>query len=216
MCIKYKTVFTNKYFTENSEVSFYDEKYGNYISPMILRDIVIDTEGFEVLSIDYNEYFNHKNLCEFDYEIMNGVHILKSYELKVFIPIKIIDKRSGNENKSEMIIDIKNDNNKKYQKLRVFDKEIVIKDYAYTNLFEKIYDDIKDKYAIKICAYCKKSFWDPYGGNNFIHQVCFKNIFDEFNKIETKNKNSVGYLMAINKNFMSVLLTECCKEYEEK
>jgi hypothetical protein len=218
MCIKYKTIFTNEYFTENSEVVFYAENYCGYVSPMVLQDIIIETDGFEVLTINSNEYFNHQNLSKFDYEKpeRRDFYLLKNYKLKTFIPINIVDKKYGNENMAEMIIEIKNYNNKNYQKIKILDREIIINENNYINSFEKIYSDIKDKYIIKICIYCRKSHWNPYGGNDFINQICFKNIFDEFNKIETKNKNSVGYLMAINNNFQNVLLTECCKEYKEK
>jgi hypothetical protein len=218
MCIKYKTLFTNEYFTENSEVIFYDENYCGYISPMILQDIIIETDGLELLTINSNEYFNHRNLSKFNYEKhkKHDIYLLKNYELKIFIPINIVDKKHCNESTTEMTIELINENNKNYKKLKILDKEIVIKENDYTDSFEKIYDEIKDKYIIKICSYCKKSNWNPYGGSDFINQICFKNIFDEFNKIEIKNKNNVGHLIAINNNIKNVLLTEYCKEYNEK
>jgi hypothetical protein len=218
MCIKYKTLFSNEYFTEDSEVTFYDENYCGYVSPLILQDIIIEADGLEVLTINCKKYFDHKNLSKFDYEKYEkqDFYLIKNYKLKTFIPINIFAKKCGDESKTELTIELINENNKNYQKLKIFDKEVIIKENNYTNAFEKIYNDIKDKYIIKICVYCKKSNWNPYGGNDFVNQVCFKNIFEEFNKIETKDKNNVGHLMAINNNFKNVLLTEWCKEYKEK
>jgi hypothetical protein len=117
---------------------------------------------------------------------------------------------------TEIIVELKNENKKYSQKLKIMDIEITLNEWAYANAFEKIYDQIKDKYILKICACCKKSHWNPYGGSDFLNQLCFKDSFDEYNEIEIKDKTNVGKLMAVNNNFKNVLLTDYCKEYEEK
>jgi hypothetical protein len=56
-------------------------------------------------------------------------------------------------------------------------KEIIYKDYDLLDAFEILYNEINQDYLVRICAFCKKSCWNPYGGVDFLNHLCFNEFF---------------------------------------
>jgi hypothetical protein len=115
-----------------------------------------------------------------------------------------------------LIIEIDENSDRIIRNLRIFDKEIILKDFDFCGAFEYLHKEIKEKYTIKICAFCKKSSWNPYGGVDFFNHLCFNEFSEEYNKLDVRNKNNISYLM--NKNiekYKNVYLIGSCNDYEE-
>ncbi|MDR0747543.1 MAG: hypothetical protein LBE89_06610 [Helicobacteraceae bacterium] len=189
----------------------------NYLSPMCINEIIVETDFFEGLSIDLSENYTREQLEIVDYDIKNGVYVLRNYNLETIIPIDIVDKNTGKSISKNIFIEMDNKNGEMKNKLKFIDKEIVYKNYDLLNAFERLYTEINHDYLIRICAFCKKSCWNPYGGSDFCNHLCFKEFSEEYNKIETKDKLTIAEIL--NKNidkYRNVYLTYSCNEYMEK
>ena len=109
-----------------------------------------------------------------------------------------------------------NYNNETIRKLEFLDEELVVNDFDLLGAFEKLFENVKQNYMIKICAVCKKSSWHPYGAIDFFHHLCFKEFAIEYYKMCVKDKMNLMSLMDKNAGkYKNVYLTSFCNEYEE-
>jgi hypothetical protein len=85
------------------------------------------------------------------------------------------------------------------------------------NSFDELYKEINKKYEIKICAFCKNSCWNPYGGTDFCNHLCFKIFSNEYYKINNRSKMEIVKLMEkYTGKHENVYLINSCEEYMEK
>jgi hypothetical protein len=212
-CVKYDAVFENTYLKVEAKIIIGNNN-PNYSMPMIINGITIETDGFEVLSIDKQEKYSNEQLKIFDYDIEYNVYVLKNYSLKTIIPINIIEKHTGKMQTETLYVEMNNKNGRTEMTLRILDKEIVANNYNILDAFEKLYNEVNKEHTIKICAFCKNSCWNPYGGTDFYHHLCFKEFADEYYEINVKDKMSIVQLMEKNKSkYYNVYLTNYCDEY---
>jgi hypothetical protein len=195
-----------------------EENNFKYTFPkIIINDVIIEIDSFEILYIDIPENYTQEQLKIFDYDIQHKSYILTNYYFKTNIPLNIIDKKTKKLLVEYMIIEMENKNSKNTQKIRLFDKESNIYGDNFLDAFEKLYKEINKDYVIKICTYCKKSCWNPYGGSDFINQLCFNKFSEEYYKIDTKDKMNISKLMNDNdKKYKQVCMVDSCNEYVEK
>jgi hypothetical protein len=64
---------------------------------MIVEGVIIETDGFEVLSIGRPENYSDQKLKIFDYNDKSGSLILKNYNLRAELPVTVIEKHTGKE-----------------------------------------------------------------------------------------------------------------------
>jgi hypothetical protein len=212
MCIKYDTFFENDFIKIDTQIAM-----GNNM-PMNINGIMIETDGFEVLSIDEQEKYSAEQLKIFDFDINHwGIYVLKNYHLRTTIPIEMIEKNSGEKISEKLFIEMDDKNNQTTTTLKILDKEIVITDFYILEGFEKLYEEIHKEYTVKICAFCKNLCWNLYGGVDFFNCLCFKEFADEYYKIDENYKMNILKLMEKNKDkYKFVHLTNCCGEYIER
>jgi hypothetical protein len=209
-------VFENTHLKVNTQIIIGDDN-PNYSMPMVVNGITIETDGFEVLSIDKQDKYDNEQLKIFDYDIEYNVYVLKNYSLKTIIPMNIIEKHTGKMQTETLYVEINNKNGRTTRILRILGKEIAAENYDILGAFEKLYNEVNKEYIIKICAFCKNSCWNPYGGTDFYHHLCFKEFADEYCRIDIKDKMNIVRLMEKNKGkYNNVYLTNYCDEYMEK
>jgi hypothetical protein len=214
MCIELKSIFRNNYLKIETKIVLGDNS--KYDSPMIINGIIVETDGFETLCIEQSENYETEQLKIFDYDIKHGDYILRNYNLRTSVPINIINKNTNEFSSDNLFIEINDDNRKTVRKLQLFDKEIIVNGWDLVGAFYNLHREIKQNYTVKMCAFCKKSCWNPYGGTDFFNHLCFKELAEEYYKLDIKNKESVGGLM--NKNmgkYKSVYLINSCNDYRE-
>jgi hypothetical protein len=212
MCEKYTAFFINNYIQTETQI-FFDRNNEIYMSPMIVNDIIIENDGFCDLIIFGIENYKKEQLKIFDYDMTeNGDYVLKNYNLKTLIPINIIDKNTANNICENIIIE----NNNGIKKIKLLDYEVIVKYNDWVEAFNDLQRKFKENYRVKICAFCKKSSWNPYGGADFFNLLCFKNFTEEYNQLNIKDKMNIGNLMNKNKGkFNFVYLISSCNEYVE-
>lgn len=217
MCIKYDSFFENNFIKIDSQIIM-ENNNPNYISPMNINGIMIETDGFEILSIDAQEKYSPEQLKIFDYDIKHNLYVLKNYRLRTIIPIDIVEKNTRKIISERLSVEMDDKNNHTIRTLKIFNKETIINNFDMLEAFEKLYNEINKEYAIKICAFCKNLCWNPYGGTDFFNCLCFKEFADEYYKIDTKYKMNIVELMGKNKGKYNknVYLTNYCNEYIEK
>jgi hypothetical protein len=214
MCIKLNSIFKNNYLEIETEIALGDNS--EYSSPMIINDVIVETDGFEVLCIEQSENYGTEQLKIFDYDIKHGCYILKNYNLKTSVPVNIINKNTKELFSDNLFIEIDDNNGETTRKLKIFDKEIIVNGWDLVGAFNNLHREIKQNYTVKICAFCKKSSENPYGGIDFFNHLCFKEFAEENYKLDIKNKENIGGLM--NKNpgeYKSVYLIDSCNDYKE-
>jgi hypothetical protein len=215
---KIKAVFSND-FTSHTGIIDFDSS--EYLSPMVINGVIIETDGFEALSIDNTEQYSEEQLKQFDYDIIfpykdktKKLFVLKNYNLQTYIPVSITKKETNKSETAELIIEmIHNGKNLTLscslleEKSENFDSENL--EIALNNLQEK------SNYFINICACCKNSNWNPYGGMVFLNQLCFRNDSEKFQNMKLKTKYTVASIMKddADRNFDLVWLTDNCKYY---
>jgi hypothetical protein len=86
MCIKYDTFFTNAYINVETQIVFGGNN-SKYVSPMVINGLIVETDGFEGLYIETFEDYTKEQLKIVDYDIKNGLYILRNYKLETIIPI---------------------------------------------------------------------------------------------------------------------------------
>jgi hypothetical protein len=215
---EYKAFFVNNHFKAEAKIVLFDDVTENYMMPMFINGIKIETNGFDMLTVLKSENYSKEQLKLFDYEISRyGDYILKNFNLKTIIPVNIIEKNSGNKNSEKIIIEIEN-YDEVVKKLRLFDTEIfIINDCTeldcLVGAFEELYDKIKNDYTIEICVFCKNSGYNPCsGGVEYYNHVCYKEFTENYSKLDNKDKLNIEPL--VTKKAL-VCLTDSCNKFVE-
>ncbi|WP_276378744.1 hypothetical protein [Flavobacterium sp. H4147] len=222
--MKYKSIFSNLKGTFNTEMEDLNENSSEYFYPIEIDGVIIETNGFEALTIDNVEKYTETQLAQFDYDIKYPYNdkgkkllVLKNYQLKTFIPIHILEIETGKRVVIELQIVMIHDGEQIRLLSTLFGKssEAIIME---TTLFEKLQNQLDEYYCLEICSNCENSIWNPYGGNDFFNHLCFKKEAREFQAIKEKNKQSIGSFMKFkeNKNFENVQLTDYCVQFEAR
>ena len=115
---KFRTLFTNKFGTVHTKVFECDKTNPNYnFFPAIIYGIRVETDGFEVLSVENPESYTKDQLENFEYDIKHPykdktkpLFILKNFSLQTYIPVSVFSKKDNNRIKKEICIEISNDN----------------------------------------------------------------------------------------------------------
>jgi hypothetical protein len=208
------SIFRNNYLNIETKIVLGDNS--KYDSPMIINGVIVETDGFEVLCIELSENYGKEQLKIFDYDIKHGGYILKNYNLRTSVPMNIRNKTTREIFSDNLFIEIDDNNRKTIRKLKLLDKEIVVNGWDLLGAFNNLHREIKQNYTVQICAFCKKSCWNPYGGTDFFNHLCFKEFMEEYYKLDIKNKENISGLM--NKNtgkYKSVYLINSCNDYRE-
>ena len=213
MSVKYKSFFRNNYIDVETAI--------DPDCSMLVNGVLIETDGFECLSIESFKNYTKEQLKIFDCFINKyGSCMLINYNLKVLIPVNVVEKNTGNNFCENIIIEINNSDDNIIGKLRFLDYDTGnicdVKSWDVFSAFDKLHGKIKQNFIVKICAFCKKSSYNPYGGIDFFSHLCFNECAEEFCKLDLKNKFTIGPLMNNNKGkFKNVSLTSSCNEYME-
>jgi hypothetical protein len=144
--MKYETTFENNHIKTKTEI-VYDNNDQEYFLPMIVNGIIIETDGFEALTINSSENYSKDQLKIFDYDLVKGFYKLKNYYLKAIIPISIIEKNNGRYFFDNMIVEIIDKENNTIRKIKIFDNEIVVKRSDLLEAFDELYENINEKYT---------------------------------------------------------------------
>jgi len=226
--MKYKAIFSDSKGIESTEI---DTKFDDaYFYPMKINGIVVETDGFEVLTIDNPEQYSENQLARFDYDIKypykdkeKKLLVLKNYQLKTFIPILVLEIKSGKEITAEIQIIMNHNGGESVERRcsllgKIFDLGMTLRGFGLDYAFEELQKQLAGHYCMETCANCKKSFGNPYGGNEFFNHLCFKSEAEAFQAIVNKDKRSVGNFMKYDndKNFQLVQLTDYCDKFEPR
>jgi hypothetical protein len=214
MSIELNSIFRNNYLKIGTKIVLGDNS--KYDSPMIIDGVIVETDGFEVLYIEVSENYETERLKIFDYDIRNGYYILKNYNLITSVPMNIKNRTTSGMFSDNLFIEIDDNNGKTIRKLKLFDIEITVNGWDLVGAFYNLHREIKQNYTVQMCAFCKKSCWNPYGGIDFFNHLCFKEFAEEYYKLDIKNKENISGLM--NKNtgkYKSVYLINSCNDYRE-
>lgn len=218
--MKYKAIFSNRHGEINIEVEDLIESSLDYCLPIIIDGVTIETDGFEELSIDNPEQYSENQLTRFEYDIQypykdkeKKLFVLKNYQLKTFVPIRIREVKSEKRIETEIQITMtRNEKNMKRKcSLLGFTSENFDMEVAFGELQSQL-----TGYYMETCSNCKNSFWNMYGGSEFFNQLCFKKEAEAFQAIQDKDKMTVVHFMKFddNKNFENVRLTDYCESFE--
>jgi hypothetical protein len=212
----FKAIFINSYISINTELIDYTVSSSAF-SPMIINGVLIDTDGFEDLTIENIEQYNNEQLKQFDYNVIypykdknKKLLVLKNYILKAFIPINIINKINGIRTLSELILEM-NDKEGKINYTILLENE-KINDIDIENIFYKFKEQLSEKYIIEICGTCKYNSENPYGGVFLFNQLCFRKYGQKYFKMGIMDKDKFASLMD-DKKWETVYLTDSCNEY---
>jgi len=219
--MKYRAIFSNFKGTVDTEIS---DNLPEYFYPVIIDSVTIETDGFGVLTIDNSEQYSESQLALFEYEIeypykdkAKKLLVLKNYQLKVFIPIRILEIKSGKRITSEVQITISNNGGKNVKReCSLFGKSS--ENYDLEVAFGELQKQLIECYCMETCSNCKNSWWSIYGGNEFCNHLCFKSEAEAFQTIKDKDKMSVAHFMKYgnDKNWQSVELTDYCDKFEAR
>ena len=109
----YKSIFSNAYITVNTEIVDFDVDGSNYISPIVVNGVIMETDGFECLTIDPPKRYSEEQLKQFDYDIVypygdktKEVFMLKNYRLKTFIPVSVLNKDINKWETANLVIEM--------------------------------------------------------------------------------------------------------------
>ena len=209
--MKYRAVFRNFNGTRNTEV----EDLTEYILPIVIDGVIIETDGFEVLSIDKPEQYSQNQLAQFDYDKEYDLLVLKNYQLKTFIPIRIWNIQSRKRIETEIQITMTHNGKSVKRVCSLFGK--VSEKFDLEVAFGEIQGQLTNSHCLETCSNCKNSFWNPYGGGEFYH-LCFKSEAEAFQTIENKDKMTIIRFMKFDndKNFKHVRLTDFCDDFEAR
>ncbi|MDR2920355.1 MAG: DUF6304 family protein [Tannerella sp.] len=221
--MKYKAIFSNLNGTINTEVEDLIESSSDYFYPIIIDGVIIETDGFEELSIDNPEQYSENQLTRFDYDIQypykdkaKKLLVLKNYQLKTLIPIHILEIKSGKRIETE--IQITMTRNEKSVKRACSLLGVISENFDMEVAFGEVQSKLAACYRMETCSNCKNSFWNPYGGSDFFNQLCFKKEAKAFQAIQDKDKMAVVHFMKYDddKNFQNVRLTDYCEKFEPR
>jgi len=219
--MKYRTIFSNLHGNINTEIDN-DDDTSECFCPMLVNGVEIETDGFEgLLSIENPEQYSENQLTQFDYDIKypykdktKKLLVLKNYQLNSFIPISVLEIKTGKRIEAEVQITMSHDGIDFKRICSLLGKK---SESSYMDdVFDELQKQLKGNYIMEICSNCKNSSWHPYGGNEFFNHLCFKTEAEAFQAIEIKNKMSVGGFMKYDndKNFELVQLTDYCNKFE--
>ena len=217
--MKYRAVFSNLKGTVDTEIF---DKLSFY--PAIIYGVTIETDGFEVLTIDNPEQYSENQLALFEYDIEypykdkeKKLLVLKNYQLETFIPIRVLENKSGKRITTEIQITMSNNGGKRVKRVcSLLGKSS--DNYDMEVAFGELQKQLAECYCIEICSNCKNSWWSIYGGSEFYNHLCFKIEAKAFQAIANKDKISVALFMKYNndQNWRNVQLTDYCDKFEPR
>jgi hypothetical protein len=243
--MKYKTIFSNLKGTVNTETGTEidteidaepDAEFEGYFYPMIIDGVIIETDGFEALTIDRPEKYSKNQLDRFDYDTIypcedkeEKLLVLKNYQLKTFIPIRVLETGSNKKMTAEIQITMNHEGGEEEGKGKgvkrtcsLLGKTINLGtnfgDPDLEEAFAQLQKQLAGQYCMETCSNCRNSFWNPYGGSDFFNHLCFKSESKAFQAIANKGKESViDFIKYDNEqNWRTVRLTDYCNEFEPR
>ncbi len=186
---------------------------------MHVNGVKIELDGFEVLSIEMPPAYTADQLSIFDYDIRKNTYegrkwdtlFLKDFQLDAFIPLSLVDRETQIREIADLHIRILADKNRKYQYL--FELLSATSEQAFIDdALGEIWKKLRDRYHIEICACCKNSCTNPYGGIAFTSQLCFKAIKEQFWGLDKVDKASISSLTHQNLHDIKNV-TDHCEEF---
>lgn len=221
--IKYKTVFSNRKGIVNTELEDLTKNSSEFFFPITIDGVTIETDGFDGLSIDKPEQYSENQLSRFDYNVnypykdkSKKLLVLTNYHLETLIPIFIREIKSGKRRKVDIHIEMEHDGKRVTRRCCLLDKES--ENFDMECAFVEMQEQLKEYCQMEICSNCRNSFWNPYGGNEFFNQLCFKSESEKFQSLKDKDRMTVMHFMKFgeDKNFENVQLTDFCKAFEHR
>ena len=221
--MKYVSFFTNSRGIVCKGFIEYLDTDSEYIFPLYLNEIIIETDGFELLTIDNPQQYSTKQLNQFDYEIRYPFNdqtkellVLTNYKLETFIPIFVLEVSTAKIIEAELKITLNHCGENEKRECALLGR--ISSNSDLEAAFHEIQSELSPSYIMRTCSNCKNSTFNPYGGNEFFNQLCFVKEAKEFQKIESKAKMSIVEFMKFEneRNFDSVLLTHTCEKFEAR
>lgn len=218
--MKYKAIFSNREGAVNAMVEDLTDVSSVYCFPLTIDEVVIETDGFEELSIAESEKYAKDQLARFDYHICypykdknRQLLVLEDYRLDTFIPIFVRETESGKRREAVLCVEMIHNGKDLKRTCRLFGAASSVFDME--SALVEIQEQLKDSYCMETCSNCRNSFWNPYGGNEFFNQLCFRSEAEAFQAIEEKDKMSIVRFMKYDndRNFQNVQLTAFCDEF---
>ena len=217
--IRYKASFTNQHISVNAEVlNYYLDPVYTHGLILLLNGVNIDLGGFEELLIEDAEQYGEQQLKIFQYEISYPYEdkqkkelLLTNFHLEITIPIQYIDKNSNKVQIADLHVHVNCDEKRAYKyyfKLLTATTELS----DITDALQEIQNQLKDTFVLEICAVCKNSNRNPYGGVPFFNHLCFRNNKESFWALKDKYKHTVGSFMDDAK-WESTYVTYRCEEF---
>lgn len=189
---------------------------------MHVNGVKIELDGFEVLSIEMPPAYTADQLSIFDYDIRKNTYegrkwdtlFLKDFQLDAFIPLPLVNRETQIREIADLHIQVWADKNRKYQYL--FELLSATSEQAFIDdALGEIWKKLQDRYHIEICACCKNSCTNPYGGIAFASQLCFKAIKEQFWGLDKVDKASISSLTHQNLHDIKNV-TDHCEEFLPK
>jgi len=170
--MKYKAIFFNRRGAIHTAIEDLTEVSSVYCFPMTIDGVVIETDGFEELSVAQPEQYAENQLLRFDYDVRypykdkdKPLLVLKDYRLDTFIPVFVREIKSGKRMEAELCIEMAHNGKSVKRTCRLLGGESSVFDMEAA--FVEIQEQLKESYGMETCSNCKNSFWNPYGGCSF-------------------------------------------------
>jgi hypothetical protein len=212
----YKAVFTNKSGRVDTEV-FEADISAKEMLPFVAYGVTVDTDGFECLAVNAEQY-SERQLAYFDYEHSRrqNLLLLQNYTLETAVPVCVFDRNASRRSNEILTITMTRGETAQtswhYELLGTVYQNAAFDDMQ--NCLLKLQEKLDSAMLIEICACCKKSHWNPYGGSDFFNQVCLKSAAEEYFALENKDdKKSLGHFMMTHPNFERTWLVNHCEEF---
>ncbi len=217
--VRYKALFRNKHISVNTEVLNYClDPISKYNLVLRINEVNIDIDGFEVLHIEDAKQYGKQQLKIFEYEIIQPYEdrqkkdlLLANFYLEVIIPIPGLDKNSNTTQTKNLHVHVHCNEEKLYKyHFKLLNATSELSDI--TDALQEIQNQLRDTFILEICACCKNSSRNPYGGVPFFNHLCFRNDKKLFWVLKDKSKYTVAPFMNDAK-WESTYVTYRCEEF---
>jgi hypothetical protein len=189
--------------------------------------VVFSGSEFDDLSVDNKSKYTDKQLARFTflktpiYQTDRFIETLCNCQIEIVVPQVIIDKFNDIQFYSDLKIEISLGNVRnetpgtriEYEKvtlsLSIADKVFTDTSDYFGSSFDKIHDQIRDKYQLKNCYGCMYGDYSVYGQGVFGTMLCFRNQKAEYSKVTNKDE-----YMELAPPYRHVQEIYCCDQYE--
>lgn len=219
--MKYKSILTTSEKATYTGYVEFNNPDSEHIAPLYINDMILETHGFESLSLENPELYTQRQLDAFQFqparyasENLNPSVSLLNYSLQTFIAITILDTHTGISAIENLTITTKHDKEGYTISCELLGHRSTESDLPLA--LQEIQAALAARFVMQICCNCKNATTNPYPGNTFMDHLCFVKQAQQFQKLNSKDSQSIIKFMKYDpeKNFKNVLLTHTCKDFQ--